>query len=206
MEKSKNSFVWVEAGYNLFAEEGLEGLQIERLARIVNLNKSGFYHYFGDLDVYYEELLKRHQHRATLYFDKVLAVKSIDPDYFDVLIEFKMPTFFQMQLDRIKDKPSFRQLAEWVDQKEDVAIKQIWCQYLGVEGNSDLAMRYFDIIRGMFYERISLKNYTFQVLSNLFTETKAVLSQLSDQKAHEADKALLGLLSPTHPPPASKVV
>ena len=50
MEKHKNSSVWTEEGYRLFAKEGLDGIQVERLARILSLNKSGFYHYFGDLE------------------------------------------------------------------------------------------------------------------------------------------------------------
>jgi AcrR family transcriptional regulator len=52
MEKAKNSSAWTEVGYALFAEEGLDGIQVERLARILKLNKSGFYHYFRDLDGY----------------------------------------------------------------------------------------------------------------------------------------------------------
>ena len=65
MEKAKNLSVWTEAGYKLFAEEGLEGIQVERLARILQLNKSGFYHYFGDLDGYCEELIKLQKEKLT---------------------------------------------------------------------------------------------------------------------------------------------
>ena len=65
MEKAKNSSVWTEVGYNLFAEEGIEGIQVERLARILQLNKSGFYHYFGDIDGYCEELINLHKKKLT---------------------------------------------------------------------------------------------------------------------------------------------
>ena len=190
MEKARNSAAWTEAGYDLFAEEGLEGLQVERLARILQLNKSGFYHYFGDLEGYCDELLKLHQYRVGLYCNKVREVKTIDPEYLHVLIEFKMPTLFQMQLGRIKNKPAFHAVEKWVDHEEDVAIKQLWCQYMDVTGNSDLAMRYFDIFRSMVYARIGFENFTFPYLSSLFEEAKTVMSQLSDQKAHEKDESL----------------
>jgi AcrR family transcriptional regulator len=61
MEKVKNSLLWTEEGYNIFAKEGLDAIQVERLARILHLNKSGFYHYFGDLEGYCVELIKMHE-------------------------------------------------------------------------------------------------------------------------------------------------
>ena len=90
MEKAKNSSIWTEAGYDLFAEEGIEGIQVERLARILNLNKSGFYHYFGDLDGYCDELIKLHERKADLYLADLAKVKSIDPDYLMVLVKHKI--------------------------------------------------------------------------------------------------------------------
>ena len=51
---------WINAGYQQFALEGLDGILVERMARILNLNKSGFYYYFGDRDFYLEQLLKFH--------------------------------------------------------------------------------------------------------------------------------------------------
>jgi len=190
MEKARNSSAWTDAGYDLFAEEGLEGLQVERLARILQLNKSGFYHYFGDLEVYLEELLKLHQHHVHLYLDRVREIKTIDPEYLLVLIEFKVPTLFQMQLDRIKDNPSIRKVSDWVDRNEDIVMKQVWCQYLGVEGNTDLAMRYFNMFRSMFYERITYKNYALPFVTGLFAEAKDVMNQLSNQKAVDTNDFL----------------
>ena len=47
-----NSQRWMNEGYDLFAREGPEGIQVERLARVLGLNKSGFYHHFGDRNTY----------------------------------------------------------------------------------------------------------------------------------------------------------
>lgn len=40
--KNNSEHTWIEAGYEQFAAEGLEGIQVERLARITGLNKSGY--------------------------------------------------------------------------------------------------------------------------------------------------------------------
>jgi len=33
---------WIKAGYKLLGKEGVDGVKVERLARILQLNKSGF--------------------------------------------------------------------------------------------------------------------------------------------------------------------
>jgi AcrR family transcriptional regulator len=60
MPKPATYRVWIENGYALFAQDGLDGIQVERLAKMVSLNKSGFYHYFGDRESFLEELMKHH--------------------------------------------------------------------------------------------------------------------------------------------------
>lgn len=67
MGKTNNASVWTEGGYKIFANEGTEGIQVERLARILNLNNSGFYHYFGDLKSFIDELLKLHEKKADFF-------------------------------------------------------------------------------------------------------------------------------------------
>ena len=67
MEKHKNSAAWTEVGYDLFAHEGLDGIQVERLARILQLNKSGFYHYFGDLEGFCMELFALHKKSCAVF-------------------------------------------------------------------------------------------------------------------------------------------
>jgi len=44
MYKQNSKEKWIEAGYELFAREGLKEVRIERLARDLDLNKSSFYH------------------------------------------------------------------------------------------------------------------------------------------------------------------
>ncbi|HMG91387.1 MAG TPA: helix-turn-helix domain-containing protein [Chryseolinea sp.] len=42
--------IWLKAGYKLLGREGMEGVKIERIARVLNLNKSGFYYYFKTME------------------------------------------------------------------------------------------------------------------------------------------------------------
>ena len=183
MERARNYSLWMEQGYILFAEEGLEGIQIERLARILQLNKSGFYHYFADLEGYYEDLIKLHKQKIDRFVHDVGEAKTLDPDYLFVLIKHAPTVMFQVQLTRIKDRVSFYETSKAVDQRVNVAVHNLWGDYLDVHGNSDLALRYFHLVRDMFYTRISFKNLNYEFLHNLAAEAKLLVNQLGQYKS-----------------------
>jgi AcrR family transcriptional regulator len=179
MKKTRNSSVWIEEGYSLFAEEGLKGIQVERLARILGLNKSGFYHYFGDLDGYCEELIQLHKQKADLYLQDVADVKSIDPEYLHVVVKHKTPVMFHIHLLRIQKNPSFYKTARMID----ILLREQWRDYLGIHEHPDLAIRYFNIVRDMFYARMSHQNMNYPFLHKLMTEARVVMQQLTDSKS-----------------------
>jgi AcrR family transcriptional regulator len=191
MDKARNSDSWLEEGYKLFAEEGLEGIQIERLARILQLNKSGFYHYFGDLDGFYSELITLHQKKAHEFLHELRRIKSIDPDYFQLVVMNKVAVMFQTQLLRNPDNKLFYSVADSIDKKEGVVLIDLWSEYLGIQDNPDLAIRYFAIVRDMCYARMSFKDLSVDFLSGLFTEAKVVMRQIADGNlAIEEDELL----------------
>jgi len=55
-----NKWKWIIAGYRHFGEIGPEALNVEKLSMIVGLNRSSFYHYFGEVDLFEDALLKHH--------------------------------------------------------------------------------------------------------------------------------------------------
>jgi AcrR family transcriptional regulator len=179
MEKVKNSLAWTELGYDLFANEGIDGLQVERLARILQLNKSGFYHYFGDLEGFCAELISLHKKKVSYFLQEVNLTQKIDPDYLLLLIKHAATVMFQVQLTRNKNGHSFYQESEKVDRRVDVALRDLWTDFLGIQNNPDLAMRYYDIVRDMFYTRISFQNLNYPFLHNLVTDAKLLIQEIS---------------------------
>ena len=76
-----------------------------------------------------------------------------------------------------------------MDKKEALVIRDMWSRSLGVE-NSDLAMRYLDIIRDTFYARINFQNYTFEYLQNFFSELRAVINEFTERRSElETDES-----------------
>lgn len=178
MKKDSNSSVWAEEGYTLFAKEGIEGVQIERLARILKLNKSGFYHYFGDLNGFCEQLLILHEKKAECYLADAREVTTIDPGYLQLIIDYKIPIMFQIQLIRNKNIQAFKRVAETIDQKEDVVLQDLWTDYIGFHDNPDLAIRYFNIVRDMLYTRLNLQNINYPFLHSMMNEARELMQQI----------------------------
>jgi AcrR family transcriptional regulator len=191
MDKAQKISVWTEVGYTIFAEEGRDGIQVERLARILQLNKSGFYHYFGDLEIFFEELLKLHSAKADIFFAELQDIKTIDPEYLCLLVKYKISNMFHMQLIRSPQGSSFYNAAKKLDDREDDLLSDLWSDYLGLNERPDLAIRYFDVVRDMFYARLGLQNFNYPFLHNLMTEAKTVMQQITENRELESDESSL---------------
>jgi len=187
MEKNKNSIVWTEEGYRLFSKEGLDGIQVERLARILRLNKSGFYHYFGDLDGYCSELLALHKKKIDEFLAELRELKTLDPDYLYLLIEYAETVMVQVQLTRSQNNKLFYAASQIVDENVNDGVRQLWCDYMDVPVHSDLGIRYHAIVRDMFYTRISFQNLNYTFLHNLVADARALMNEISDRKALETN-------------------
>jgi len=187
MEKHKNSDAWTEAGYGVFAREGLNGIQVERLARILQLNKSGFYHYFGDLEGFCAELLNAHKKKTDQFVQELSDIKRLDPDCLHLVINNRVTIMFQVQLTRSQSNYLLYAASELVDKKIEIAMRELWCDYMEIPYHSDLALRYYAIVRDMFYTRISFQNFNYTFLHDQVAGAKAILDEIGERNRHKAD-------------------
>jgi len=56
---------WIELGYKLFAELGDTGINVEKMARILKVNKSSFYWHFKTRKIFIEQLIMSWQNNET---------------------------------------------------------------------------------------------------------------------------------------------
>jgi AcrR family transcriptional regulator len=190
MEKYKNSAMWTEVGYDLFAHEGWQHIQVERLARISQLNKSGFYHYFGDLEGFSLELINMHKRNINIFLQEVRQIKKLDPDYLLLLSKHAKTVMFHVQLTRHRNHNAFYEASEKVDQWIDLGVRQLWLDFISIHGNTELAMRYYHIVRDMFYTRASFQNLNYPFLHDLVKDAKGVMNKISECKTLEANESL----------------
>ena len=101
-----------------------------------------------------------------------------------LLVEYKIPIMFQLHLIR-NGKSIIFKAAEMIDQREEILLRDLWADYLGIHDNPSLAIRYYSIVRDMFYARVNLKNLEYPFLHKHMAEAKAVMQQMTDAKELE---------------------
>jgi len=98
MKSSKSKTKWLEAGYQLFGKMGTSSLNVERLSLIVGLNRSSFYHYFGEIEIFENHLFDMHIDRFKIVSDAIDACINFQPDLIKVMGTFKLELEFHRQL------------------------------------------------------------------------------------------------------------
>ena len=82
----------------------------------------------------------------------------------------------------------FYKTAEQIDQQEDELIGELWSDYLGIHDHPALALRYFNIVRDVFYSRLNFKNFDYRFLHSLVTEAKAAVQPTTESDAAVGDR------------------
>ena len=170
---------WIELGYELFSEEGHEGLQVERLARILKKNKSGYYHYFGDKDAFLMALMAEHQERAHAYAEQIKLIQDFDPEYIQLMVQNKTAILFQMQLVKNREIKNFIDTALKVNEFIVPVISPVFGKYLGV--SAEEASKFWVLLRDSFYSRVTLKSFSAEWISAFTAELRNVLYQVSSR-------------------------
>ncbi len=175
--KSKQK--WIETGYELFCEEGHEGIQIERLSRITGLNKSGFYHYFGGFDTYFKNLVKEHIRLVDQLVEILPSLKSYDPEFLNLIVANKSVFCFHIQLVRNRRIKLFLETHTLANSKIDKNARILFAKELGL--TEELAAKYHDMVRDLFFTRADFKNLNYEFLQALFKEVKEIAELMKEK-------------------------
>jgi AcrR family transcriptional regulator len=90
---------WLEKGYEHFALYGPEKLSINKISKEIGTSRASFYHHYGDMDVFIEELLDMHWHICQ-QFSSIGAkkCKSLIPDLYKLLEQYPISLQLNEQL------------------------------------------------------------------------------------------------------------
>ena len=102
---------WIEKGYEHFALYGQENLSINKISREIGSSRASFYHHFGDIEVFIEELLDMHweinQQFCSIGTQKC---KKLFPDLYLLLEQYPIPLKFSKQLFLNRNIPAYNYL------------------------------------------------------------------------------------------------
>jgi AcrR family transcriptional regulator len=175
---NNNKPIWIYAGYSLLAEEGPVSIQIEKLARITGMNKSGFYHHFGDRDVFFDELMRHHMKLMEKFNNEASGLERFDPDYFRLLSEYKDPLFVNVQMTRWQEIPYFTESVKRSRKENEKNILPLWASYINLNDNYDLASEIWNVTRDAVYERLNYSKTSAESIRTLIIEVAGTFGKL----------------------------
>jgi AcrR family transcriptional regulator len=169
---------WITAGYDIFASEGPEGIRIEKLAKKIGLNKSGFYHYFGDKKDFFFELIQYHYSINDQYLNQLPHITDFDPGFFNLILKYKTTLLFQSQLIKHSGNPLFKGGFDRVRTGTEMHISRVWSDYLGLNKEPELSIGIFNLFRNSFFIRVTPDNCNIDFLREQASQVRDLIQKL----------------------------
>lgn len=166
---------WIEAGYEVFAQQGPDALKVEQLARQVGISKSSFYHHFADIPVFVEQLLGHHRKRALAIAAKAHGCTRFDPDVISLLVDHRLDLLFQRQLRMRRDQEDFQRCFRQANDTVVNVFLPLWADALGIPGQLGPAREMFDVITDVFYQRLTNDNLSYAFIIGLLKEIEVFI-------------------------------
>jgi AcrR family transcriptional regulator len=170
--------IWLTTGYEILALSGTSALKVEQLARKVGISKSSFYHYFADLEVYLEELLRYHVTQAGIIAEKEKKAQQILPDLVEILLEHRMDLLFSRQLRFHRDRVDFADTVRQTDALIGDAILKLWIRDLNLPLSDRQLEGIFSLALENFYLQINPANLSSSWLTAYFTQLRKIAEEL----------------------------
>jgi AcrR family transcriptional regulator len=167
---------WIEAGYELFSVEGPDGVQVEKLARVLGLNKSGFYHHFGDREGFFSQLIQYHYRINQQFRDEVSFANNFSPDFITLVIKYRSAVLVQKQLRKFMDIPMFKDAFEKTKKLNATFIVPLWADYLKIPDNYPLSEELYTVFQDVFFMRITHENLTFKLANEIAMSFLLIIS------------------------------
>ncbi|GBF50118.1 transcriptional regulator, TetR family [Leptospira ryugenii] len=173
----ETSLAWLAAAYKIFALEGKSGLKIERLARLVGLSKSSFYHHFVDFDFFFEMLLAYHEERILQLLEAEKMCERLVPDFIDLCLERKDDLFFHQKVRTLRSDTKIDSLLKRMDTQVMHVFLSIWSKEIKGKWSLDQLQSLYPLASEYFFSNLTEDSFQKESLSELFQK----LLSLSDQ-------------------------
>ena len=182
MSRINAEHIWIEAGYEIFSAEGLEGIHVERLARITRLNKSGYYHYFGDMETYLEKLMDHHLRFVASYTNELKQILHFDPEYIELLIRYSKQLMFSNQLVKNRQNKLCFKTQQSINEKIDPIASKIFADFIGFQNHREFSAKYFNQVRYMFHAQLTPEMMNYPALRDFMYEARDLIRIAAELK------------------------
>lgn len=175
MMPKQSAKIWIEAGYQCFAEEGPAGLKVEVLARQINKSKSSFYHHFTDLEIFTDQLLNHHYQRAQIIAEREQSCQNLIPELVHVLVDVKRDLLFNRQLRVHRNIAAYEACFQQTSQMVMGPFMKVWSKDMGLADKPFLAGQFFDLASENFYLQITEEKLNYDWLVAYLQDLKRMV-------------------------------
>ena len=163
---------WIEKGYEHFALYGPKNLSINKLSKEIGSARASFYHHFGDIEVFIEELLDMHW-QINQQFCSIGAreCKKIFPDLYLLLEQYPIPLQFSKQLFLNRNNPAFNYLFMKTYNASAIAfILKLFSEQFGLHHNNEDTYNLWLTVGESWYSRLDTNNLSAIKMQQLAEE------------------------------------
>ena len=146
-----NKEKWIKTGYELFGEIGALALNVEKLSNLVGLNRSSFYHYFGDMEVFESALLWHHVERFKHFGLLMKDYTEFEQLFGEEIMQHKAELAFQRTLLINQSVARYKACSEDSRQYTEAKTYELWTAYNKSERDTKEAKDLFRAIRDFYY-------------------------------------------------------
>jgi AcrR family transcriptional regulator len=182
LTKVDSTQVWIDEGYRLFAYEGPDGIQIEKIARKLGRNKSGLYYHFGDRNLFLQELIHHHYQINEQFRFEIALLKHFNPGFLELLVKYKIAYLFQMQLRRNMNIPLFKEVFYKIKKANERVIVPLFAAHLKLPSNDHLVVGLFDLLRDVVFIRVPGENLQVDLLKEVVGEFTLIIDKLREKE------------------------
>jgi AcrR family transcriptional regulator len=150
-KSSDNRDRWITAGYNLFGEIGAESLNVEKLSNIVALNRSSFYHYFGDMELFETTLLTHHIERYRTFGEIIKNYEKFEELFTPEVYNHQDALAFQRQLMINQGISRYKQCSDNARKFTEQKTFELWSVFSKIKKESESEWILFRALRDFYF-------------------------------------------------------
>mgnify|MGYP001796156014 CR=1 FL=1 len=156
---------WIVKSYYLVAEQGVDSLSVNLIARTVGKSKSSFYHYFGDLEMFKVALLDHHLRQSENFAAEINNCEHVFPDIINTFISRKIDLLFHKQM-RVKRKdPIYKPYIEKTYKLVENAAMDLWTAHFGLDNQKLFSRKLFEFVSEHFLFSMTIDNFDAEWLT-----------------------------------------
>lgn len=185
MRSTKSYDRWIEIGYHQLANTGPEGIHVEELSRLLDLNKSGFYYYFGTRETYFEHLANFHIRQSVLLLDRLKQRLILASSFRPLFDEFKLFLLVHRQMLLSHRFPCFATAFDKVNHMAEPILADMWITRATLSLSTNVVAKFIALVRDAYLSNSTGQSLTWASLDEAIVNAEDLIRQLQLEHTQE---------------------